>query len=74
MSDEPTMRWQCRDNGVWEPVNEDYVQPPPLNSVRAWHVGKTDNATEHEIRIVLSDPIEARAWTMWLLDKDGRVK
>lgn len=41
---------------------------PPLSSLRDWHVGATDHGLS-EVRIVLADPAEAKAWLQWMFDR-----
>lgn len=46
-----------------------YTRPataPPRSSLEDWRVGAADGG-RYEVRIVLSDAAEARAWAHWLL-------
>lgn len=41
---------------------------PTVESLADWSVGLAADGTP-EVRIKLSDPDEARAWAVWLLDR-----
>lgn len=41
---------------------------PTVNSLADWSVGLAADGTP-EVRMKLTDPDEARAWLVWLLDK-----
>lgn len=45
------------------------INPPALKSIRDWHVGRAPDGTQ-EVVLKLSDPAEARAWAVWLLDRE----
>ena len=40
----------------------------PLSSLRDWDVGVTPEGLS-EVRIVLADAVEARAWLQWMLSR-----
>jgi hypothetical protein len=42
--------------------------PPTVTSMIDWTVGSVEDAGTHEVRIVLTDKDEVRAWAMWMLD------
>lgn len=54
---------------AWKPPLGPRRTPmPSVDSLRDWHVGITHDG-QSEVRIVLSDPEEARTWIAWMLQR-----
>lgn len=52
------------------------VEPvlPTINSLSDWSVGLVVEDDTLEVRMRLTDREEARAWAVWLLDRDAPLR